>query len=94
MSQTQEEADELEEIGSMINGSQVAYQNLAQLLGYNSMEDILNIFAQKIIINLQASAQPNQAEDLKLIDSALDVFTSYLQNSISHRQFVSLPIVK
>ena len=58
------------------------------------MEDVLNIFAQKIIMNLQTQAQSSKVEDFKLIDSALEVLTSYLQNSISHRLFVSLPMVK
>ena len=58
------------------------------------MEDILDIFAQKIILNLQTSAQQNKSEDKRIVDISLEVFSTYLCNSISSRQLVALPVVK
>ena len=58
---------------------------LAQLSGQNNMEEILDIFAQKIISNLMTSASSDKEEDRRIVDISLEVFNAYLNNSVSSR---------
>ena len=58
---------------------------LAQLSGQSGMEDILDIFAQKIISNLMTSAVSDKVEDKRIVDLSLEVFAAYLNNSVSSR---------
>ena len=94
LSNNEEADDALEVLDGVYNESKVAYHMLAQLSGQNSMEEILEIFAQKIISNLQTQASPDKPEEKRLVDISLEVFSTYLCNSISSRQLVALPIVK
>ena len=61
---------------------------LAKLSGQNNMEEILETFAQKIIQNLMTSAVSDKEEDKRIVDLSLEVFSTYLNNSVSNRQLV------
>ena len=58
------------------------------------MEEILDTFAQKIISNLMTSAAFEKEEDKRIVDLSLEVFSTYLNNSVSSRQLAALPVVK
>ena len=40
------------------------------------------------------SAASDKEEDKRIVDLSLEVFSTYLNNTVSNRQLVSLPIVK
>ena len=77
--------DALETFDGVYNESKTAYHMLAQLSGQNNMEEILDIFAQKIISNLMTSASSDKEEDRRIVDISLEVFNAYLNNSVSSR---------
>ena len=61
--------------------SKSTYDILAKLSGQNSIDDILDVFAQKIISNLMTSAESEKEEDKRIVDLSLNVFSTYLNNN-------------
>lgn len=94
LSNEPEADDALDTLDGVYNESKTAYHMLAQLSGQNNMEEILDIFAQKIISNLMTAAVADTEEAKRIVDLSLEVFSSYLNNSVSSRQLAALPVVK
>ena len=49
------------------------------------MTDVMEIFAQKLIINLLASANSLNGEHMKVVDYSLDTLAQYLNNTVACR---------
>ena len=71
-----------------------SYDVLARLSGHNTMGEILEMFAQKIIRNLMSSSVDDEGGEKRIVDQSLDVFCEYLTNRVSSRQLTALPVVK
>ena len=83
-----------EEDSSLKYETKSSYDKLAQLSGYNSMAEVLDVFTQKIISNLMASSANDKGENKWIVDLSLEVFSEYLHNRSTCRQLTALPIVK
>ena len=60
--------EEGKEIDKIKYDQKTAHDILAQLSGYNSMEEILDIFAQKIIRNLMTSTVDDDGDEKRIVD--------------------------
>ena len=61
--------------------STATYDLLARLSGQNTMGEVLDIFAQKIISNLMTSAESDEEEDKRIVDLSLEVFSNYITHN-------------
>ena len=48
--------------------TKASYDVLARLSGHNTMEEVLEIFAQKIIRNLMTSSVDDEGEEKRIVD--------------------------
>lgn len=71
----------------------MAHQTLAQLMDFESMQTIIEIFAQKILQNL-VFADGQTDDGRRIIKFVLETFDSFVSTSSSCRLFIKLDIVK
>ena len=70
------------------------YDSLAKLSGYNKMNEVMNIFAQKIISNLMTSSVSGKEEDKKIVDLSLEVLNQFFQNRYACQLMTQLHVLK
>lgn len=54
------------------------------------MQEVLEIFAQKLVQNLMTSANSTSEEHIRLVDLSLEVLSQFLNNTVSCRQLSEL----
>ena len=67
---------------------------LAKMSGQQSMQEVLDIVAQKLVQNLMSSGESSDPEHIRIVDLSLDVLSQYLNNSVSLRHLSELPMLK
>ena len=72
-------------LDGVYNESQLSFNTIAQLIGFSKMTDVMEIFAQKLISNLLASANSLNGEHMKVVDYSLDTLAQYLNNTVACR---------
>lgn len=58
------------------------------------MQEVLEIFAQKLVQNLMTSANSTSEEHIRLVDLSLEVLSQFLNNTVSCRQLSELQVIK
>lgn len=58
------------------------------------MQEVLEIFATKLVQNLLSSGESSDPENMRIIDLSLDVLSQYLNNSVSLRHLSEVPMLK
>lgn len=84
----------IDTLDGIYNETSNGYQALANLAGFTQMEDILSLFADKLVGNLMASAESQTPEHMRIVDLSLEILSSYLDNTTACRLLASLPVVK
>ena len=63
------------DIEGAYNESKSAYAMLAKMSGQSNMQEVLDIFAQKLVQNLLNSATSDTTDNRRLVDLSLDVLS-------------------
>lgn len=74
--------------------NQLSQEVIAQLAGHQNMEQILEIFSQKIIGNLMFSQDKVSDANLRTVDLSLDVLSQYITSTIACRSLSQIPVIK
>jgi len=54
-------------------------------MGYQTLPEILEVFAEKLVSNLMSSADSTKEEHRRIVDVSLDTLSSYLNNTVACR---------
>ena len=58
------------------------------------MNEIIHIFAQKILCNLQGSSESDEPELLKLVDQSLNIFHQFLTSTVTSSHMTSIDQIR
>jgi hypothetical protein len=86
--------DVLDSLDGVYNESAQAMDKVAQLCGYQNIQTVLDIFAQKIVQNLISSAGSTEAEHMRIVDLTLSVLSNFLSNSHSCKKLANVPVIR
>ena len=67
---------------------------IAQLCGYQNIQTVLDVFAQKIVQNLISSSGSNEQEHVRIVDLTLAVLSNFLGNSHSCKKLANVPVIR
>ena len=67
---------------------------MAQLVGFRDIEEILSVFAEKIICNLMSSSESEDFDEKRVVKMTLECFQNFLLNDISQCYISKVPIVR
>ena len=73
---------------------QPEYHIIAQLSYKQTMNEIIHIFAQKILFNLMGSTESDEPELLKLVDQSLNIFHQFLTSTVTSSHMTSIDQVR
>lgn len=65
----------VDSIDGVYNESKSAYSMLAKLSGFSNMQEVLEIFATKLVQNLLTSNNTQDQEHIRIVDLSLDVLS-------------------
>lgn len=73
LSEEQEGEAALDTIEGVYNETKSAYGTLAKLSGHQTMQEILEIFATKLVQNLLRSTDSSDRDQVQIVDLSLEV---------------------